>query len=314
MLIDPEELGRYFSGKSNPQEKENVEAWLKAGKPESLPEWPSTLSKQEEEERLWSAISSRQQKKIIRFQKKQHSILWAAASLILFVLCLGLYYKSNLMRSEPQVSSLREVTAKAGQKIRFALPDGSEVVLNSGSTIRYHLAFDDTIRKVLLKGEAYFSVVKNAKKPFIVETTHTSVRVLGTKFNVSDYPDESHSTVTVESGRVAVWNKSKTDSTLLVANQQAWAINGTLTKNVIASTSFPSWRSGILQLQEITLTEAIPKIARWYGVKISLENKNIGNSTLKANFKDRSLQQLMEDLSFLLPIHYRMEGKKVIIY
>lgn len=314
MLIDPEELKRYFRGESTPKEQERIKAWLAAGKPEAVPEWPAEISNEDEKEEIWTSIVSKHQHTTKRKRKRQIIVTMAAASLLFFMIGIGALYFIHSENIDKDSSLQQQFSAKPGQKIDLRLPDGSQVVLNSGSTIQYRSVFDDSIRLVLLEGEAYFSVIKNPDQPFVVQSKHSTIRVLGTTFNVSDYPDDNLSIVTVESGRVAVWNIDNTHTTLLNANQQATIVDNKLTKTAIEKSVLPSWRSGTLQLQEITLREAIPKIERWYGIEVNLINKEVGELTIKGSFKDKSLSDLMGDLSFLLPIQYRIDETKVIIY
>lgn len=77
------------------------------------------------------------------------------------------------------------ITVPPGQRVNLALPDGSKIWLNAGTTMQYPISFMANKREVILNGEAYFEVAKNEKAPFIVSTpNHSAIRVLGTRFNV----------------------------------------------------------------------------------------------------------------------------------
>ena len=107
-----------------------------------------------------------------------------------------------------------EISTAYGEQKRLVLPDSSEVWLNAGSTITYPETFTKENRVVTLDGEAYFSVRKDDAKPFIVETSQLSVKVLGTKFNVKAYANDANITTTLTSGKVEVSTQSRPPQTL----------------------------------------------------------------------------------------------------
>lgn len=82
---------------------------------------------------------------------------------------------------------MQTVTVPSGQRANVILPDGTDVWLNAGTTIRYPISFMKGKREIILDGEAYFEVVHNEKCPFVVHTYAMDVEVLGTKFNVEAY-------------------------------------------------------------------------------------------------------------------------------
>lgn len=97
-----------------------------------------------------------------------------------------------------------EASTSYGERKQFRLPDGTQLTLNSCSRIRYPNRFEGKERRVELEGEGYFRVHHNEKQPFIVNTRHFDVRVLGTCFNVKSYSSDELASVDVESGKVQV--------------------------------------------------------------------------------------------------------------
>ena len=105
--------------------------------------------------------------------------------------------------NEQQVT-LAEVTTSFGEKRQVTLPDGTLLVLNSCSQVRYPERFVGDSREIELEGEGYFRVARNEKMPFIVKTKRLDVRVLGTRFDVKSYSTDEIVSVSVESGKVQV--------------------------------------------------------------------------------------------------------------
>ena len=101
-----------------------------------------------------------------------------------------------------------EVEAPSGSQTRLHLPDGTTVLLNSDSRITYAQDFGVNSREVTLQGEGYFEVAHNQKIPFYVKTEDVQVRVLGTKFNFRDYPEDGEVVVSLIEGKVALKNKT----------------------------------------------------------------------------------------------------------
>jgi transmembrane sensor len=118
------------------------------------------------------------------------AIITAVAATGLFAFIL-VYNNSGSNRPTPVSAAVQNlVSTKNGSKTKIQLPDGTQVWLNSGSKISYGNDFTGSMRQVNLKGEAFFDVVKDPARPFIIHTDAIDITVLGTAFNVRSYPDE----------------------------------------------------------------------------------------------------------------------------
>lgn len=314
MQIDPESFERYFAGKATPEEKATINTWLSAGVPETIENWPKAFDKGYSRQQLWESIQSQRQRKTQALQKKKRRRLTlAAASIVLFLICSIFILIISQQETKPALT-FKTIHAAAGQRKSIRLSDGSTIELNAGTTLRYPTQFNDTVRQVLLTGEAFFSIAKNTEKPFIVSSKRTSIRVLGTSFHVRDFTDEAYAAVSVVSGRIACSDQLARHTVLLGANEQALLSEGDVYKTAIQTHDLPAWQSGVLQFSRVTLLEAIPQIERWYGVNIRLQNNQYGSLEIKGNFKNKSIHQLMDKLAYLLNIHYTIQNKNVIIY
>jgi transmembrane sensor len=167
----------------------------------------------------------------------------------------------------------------------------------------------------VLQGEAFFSVSKNYKKPFIVVTARTQTRVLGTRFNLRDYQSDESGSVTVEEGLVSFSSlKAPSERILLGADEHGELSQGQLKKNNVRATDFSSWRENTLRFDDIPLSQAVPILERRYNIDIQIKNSETGRLRIKATFKEIPVEKIMEELAYLLNIRYRIENKHVNIY
>lgn len=174
-------------------------------------------------------------------------------------------------------------TAKSGD-FQVELADGTIVYLNCNSELRYPVAFGAGDRKVQLKGEAYFDVRKNGQ-PFIVDVDKMAVEVMGTRFNVMAYGDESAIKTTLVSGKVKVKVKdgnSFTKELLLSPGQQASLAksNGILDKKEVDTELYTSWINGYFRFEDQRMEDMMRTISRWYGVEVYYQEPDLKNRRL----------------------------------
>ncbi|QEH43298.1 FecR family protein [Chitinophaga sp. XS-30] len=171
-----------------------------------------------------------------------------------------------------EVAEFNTITIPRGRQFRLLLPDGSKVWLNSASSIRFPVAFTGTTREVTVTGEAYFEVTENKQLPFIVNVPgRTSLRVLGTRFNVKAYPDETVTVATLLEGRLAV-AVTGGNQAILNPGQQA-VMEGTQLqqRNVPNAEAAVAWKNGLFNFDNKKLDEVMRELARWYDLEIVYE-------------------------------------------
>lgn len=157
-------------------------------------------------------------------------------------------------------------TPRAGQYV-VLLPDGSKVWLNAATRLRFPVAFTARERKVEITGEAYFEIVQNARKPFVVTTGRHTVQVLGTNFNISAYPEDKAVSTTLLEGSVRVTNGE--GAQYLDPGQQAQSDDAH-----IALVKQPdieqvmAWKNGIFRFNESSIEDIMKQLARWYDVEV----------------------------------------------
>lgn len=164
------------------------------------------------------------------------------------------------------------VRVPEGGEYRVVLSDGTKVWINSGSELTFPIDFEKGERVVELKGEAYFDVAKDKEWPFIVRACHSSVKVLGTSFNVCSYEEDAFEQVTLEKGGVQV--NYHTGTFLLHPGEQFEldAENEKIEVKNVNVKLFTSWIDGMFRFHNMPLDLLTVKLERWYNVRFFFAN------------------------------------------
>lgn len=303
------------------------------------------VSKEENIQNTSSETASRAINKILNkaaiLEERQHKrkkkqvlrILSYAAS-ILLVLGLGylLFLKGNhsfLSKVPKPIVAKSELIPKP-----VVLPDGSKVWLNAGSTLDFETDFKGKTREVRLIGEAYFDVVKNKEKPFIVHVGEININVLGTAFNVKGYKEDNTIQTTLYRGLVKV-TKSKDkhfQPIMLYPNQTIKIPKSVIAsetkiseeKNAIEISAIDStekdvartetaWMFGRIDFKGETLEEVTNKMAYRYHIKFVFEDEASKKLNYTGSFVKESLDQALKALKTANPFNYKIENNEVII-
>lgn len=210
-----------------------------------------------------------------------------------------------------------QIDVPLGGQYQVTLPDGSNVWLNSGSSLKYPAHFDNKERIVELTGEAYFEVQKKRDKiPFLVKTPSETVEVLGTEFNLSAYPDDPTSMTTLLSGSVRV--TSSVDGTslsrMLIPGQQAIVAGKEIEVQQVNVDDFTAWRDGMFRFNEDRLDFIMRQLARWYNVEVEFRNEAIKRDAFTGNFTRReNASHILKALEKTGEVKFIQEGRKIII-
>ncbi len=234
--------------------------------------------------------------------KPKHRTWLRVAASIAVLISIGIgYYFNSVNTNTIETSAIAHITKEAawGQKLDITLPDGSIVKLNSGSKITFPERFTDSIRAITLEGEAYFDVIENENKPFIITSNEITTTVLGTTFNVEAYPDETDIKVTLETGKVSI--NTVSEKAVLIPSQQAVfnKVNKQIATQVVDVKKYLDWKDGVLRFEQVTLGEAAKKLEKWYDVTVAFENKDIGACMFTGTFKNEELKTVLESLIFV---------------
>lgn len=264
------------------------------------------LRKQIDTERNWQELSGRMQR------HKWRNNAWrfarnAAAILLLPALITTFYLHNTLKGHENRPIEQIEQTTPPGLVSKVTLPDGSEVWLNSGSTLTYPQRFAGNRRQVALTGEAYFRVKADREHRFEVQTgNQLTISAYGTEFNVYAYPDEPAIEATLVSGNIEVTDNN--DTKTIAKGQQA--IYGkeanSLTVADVNLAVKTSWKDGKMVFRRANMTEITHRLARKFNVDIHLEGEELLGYEYSATFTTETLDEILNLLEKSAPIKCRI--------
>ena len=192
--------------------------------------------------------------------------------------------------------------------------------LNAGTTLRYPVKFiAGENRQVFLDGEAFIDVAKDKKHPFIVNADALNVRVLGTHFNVSNYPEDAATDVVLVEGSVGMYRSNEefdsTKNTILKPG-----FKGSFNKeNTVISTKavitdiYTSWINGGLTFRNMTFKNIITKLERRYNVIIVNKNEKLASEKFNASFSDESIEKVMSYFNDIHGINYTIKNNQILI-
>jgi transmembrane sensor len=206
-----------------------------------------------------------------------------------------------------------EIKAPAWTRAQFSLPDGTTGWLNSNSSVKYNGNFN-AHRQVTLNGEAFFDVLKDNKKPFVVNTNEVNVTVLGTKFNIASYENENNVEVVLEEGKLVFNNKEMKSSCTLNPNDLV-VYNKTqkdFSTEVVQPNKYLSWTEGKLIFRNDPLDVIARRLERWYNIDVEVNGGVDKDLRLRATFIDESLEEVLDLLKRSLPIVYRIEDRNLL--
>ncbi|ACU60154.1 FecR family protein [Chitinophaga pinensis] len=203
------------------------------------------------------------------------------------------------------------ITTPRGRQYQLVLPDGTSVWLNAASSLSYPTDFNGKERRVRVSGEAYFEVASNASQPFIVTVNDaTTIQVLGTKFNINAYKDESSINTTLLQGAVKVTYRKASQ---LLKPGQAAQISQELRLIPTADVNgVIAWKEGVFAFNNADLPTVMRQLARWYDIEVSYEG-SVSAATFTGEIdKSLTLSQVLQGLT-ATSINYKIEGNRLII-
>ncbi|WP_020530402.1 FecR family protein [Flexithrix dorotheae] len=260
-----------------------------------------------------------------------HQRMWfrMAATFLILLGCFTLFYfhedlippSQSVQVTSHESPQMMTKETKKGQKLSMVLGDGTFVKLNAESELKLPEKFSNDNRSVALTGEAYFEVAKDTTRPFIIQSKGVMIMVVGTSFNIKAYPEKEIVKVAVTSGKVMVKDQQKgkdqTQSYLLERNDLYIFNSNTRQEKVFRNTDITdetAWKDGILVYKKALLQDIFKDVERWYDVEISLETPVSQQDLYSGSFDNKSLQNVLQGISFSSGLSYRIEDKMVFFY
>lgn len=284
-----------------------------------------------QEEQIWQRVKSQIEIPVL---KKRWYWGWAAAAAV--VLAGGLLW-SNLeepsvpigqtIAQQPSIPVTDSVMiSNSEQKPRLvSLPDGSSVILQKGSNLRYENPFPKESRPVALSGEAYFEVVKDAHKPFTVYANGLVAKVLGTSFNVKAYQKDASVIVTVRTGKVSVTPEQSVETTQVKSENMVLTPNEQVVFTIKESKMFRSPVNALAERKTFVIRpvnlvfNAVPagdvftEIEKAYGIKVVFKDPTLQNCRITTDLKEGTLSQKLDIICKTLEATWNTEAEYVAV-
>lgn len=248
-----------------------------------------------------------EKRKIFRSKALKYCIAAAAAAALFLTgaatseLVTGKRQETVLMASSENISS-------------YTLPDGSKVWLNKNSWLAYNQKIGKRTRQVALKGEGYFEVNRDERRPFIVKMQNgLDIKVLGTTFNACNYPSLNKAEVILRSGSVQVSDNGRNEYVILKPNQKFTWNEGTAEISSVNAMNCCRWFEHRLVFDNVKLKDILENLSHKYQTEISLNVGNLADKHMSMTIRDESVEDILDILTTLLPIRWRYQGAEIII-
>ncbi len=319
--ISDDLLVRQLLGELNPEEQAKVTEWIAAREKNRRYYEHFRLIWQESrelaaksivnEEEAWLRFQQKVQEKenrplaTIPMSRKNPTWIRAAATLLVIVVCGGLIYYFTGQNS-PKMLAI--VSGK--EVMTTTLPDGSVVTLNKQSKLLYPESFKGNTRSVQLEGEAFFNITHNKEKPFIIDANNTSVKVVGTSFNVKT--SENRTEVIVETGIVEV--SKRKNMVKLKPHEKATVLKGNdePIKEQNNDELYSYYKTNEFVCDRTPLWRLADVLNDAYNVHIRIEG-NIANRQITTTFRDRSLDEILTVIAETMGVQVEKNGTEIII-
>jgi transmembrane sensor len=334
-------LDRHLAGDASPDDERALSAWLAtdprnadilnaaraaARAPDGRPE-PSW-----DVDRAWSRVAARMHEthdsSVVPLHPRKSSSSWFRRSRTRIVVStVGVLAAAALLAvvvrrpvtSTPGttvVSPTHEVLAAPAQQTRVTLGDGTHVVLNAGSRLRYSDDFGRGTRDVELDGEGYFDVVHDETRPFRVHARGSITEDVGTRFVVRAYPEQTTVDVVVTQGSVVLRRERASASPrVLVAGQRGQVGSGgaITVVNDADVERWLEWTRGGIVLEGVSLGAAAVELGRRFDVRIDVAGADLARRTVSARFHDEPLPRVLDALGAALGARWTRVGDRIVI-
>jgi transmembrane sensor len=347
----------FLSGENTSDENQVIKAWMS--------ESAANREYFESYRNLWLASSQKPSSKrisqpIIKLIGEKPEIrknnifreVLKVAAIFIFALLTGAFgYRYLIAEKQFSDNGLKPVTfeSRRGAMSMVVMPDGTKVWLNAGSKITYDHLYNIAQREVNLTGEAYFDVVTNPSKPFVVRAGKLAIKALGTLFNVKAYPNDHSIVTTLERGKIVIEGKDNhnkefsvnlkpkqtvvyfTDQKDLLAVQNgvsklievpskdAASSEATIKElsmikmDEVKTELFTSWRGENWVIEKQNLESLAQQLERRYNINIDISSENVKKFRFSGTIQNETIEQIMEIMRNTMPLKYSIEKGKITV-
>lgn len=319
-----EQLDKYFLGalsdtekkelfdriESNPDDKaefvrmQNTITISKLGKQNGDTEWASRKM-----EELGNRINHKKARELYINLTKYAAVI--------AILLVNIWLLTDKFIPKEKALLYTKIEVPKGQRIFMTLQDGTEAWLSPRSVIRIPNEFSQTERSVELDGEGFFSVTKDAERPFIVKTKRYDIKVLGTRFNVFAYSESERFETNLVEGRVQVTNNNKPEeSIILKPNEMVALSNGSLIKSIVSFNNEEYLKSGIFYFSNKRFSEILDYLTLWYNVKFEIKDSARIDRYISGKFRQSDdIERILNALQGVHHFRYKIiNNEEIEIY
>lgn len=315
--INELDLFRYVNRESTEQERIEVEKWINASEEnrkiaEDFYELSFAVTSLQIIKR--SAPRKALEKVNKRIRQKQIRRLYLFVQKVAVVLLLPLLFLSGYFLLQPKEEApvfYLETRMTPGMTGSTVLPDGTKIWLNSSSSLTYPNRFSGRTREVTLDGEAYFEVAGNAKKPFIVHTEHSSVKVLGTKFNIDAYKGNNFIATTLVEGSIEFnyQNKDDLSRTIVVKPNEQVYYDRKTSQARLGETYVPkdiAWKNGQIILRDTPLSDILWILSKRFNVEFIVKDPAFYRYSFTGVFTNQQIERVLEHFKRSSGMRYKV--------
>lgn len=316
---------RFLKKETSQEELLELQAWLSQNKDNvaHFDRVNTEYQKQLVAERLsteyvaasWDIVNSRitdtKSAPVIRLLRS--NVFRVAASLALFALVIWRVVPSRKSETNARIDD-KVVLNSTNTKSPIILPDSTLVWLNANSSIEYTSTFSEN-REVILKGEGFFDVRKKGMQTFVVKTTHFSIQVKGTRFNVQAYESEFEN-ATLEEGSIELKLNGDGPAYELAPGDQLTINNTAQTVELkkVNPLNFTAWKEDKLIFDNTRLSEIIVKIENRYNVNIVIDESLAHRERMTMAIEHEPIEEILEMIHLSSQLNYKIENETIVIY
>lgn len=250
--------------------------------------------------------------KEIRNKRDLTIFLRVAAVLLPLIIILGFTFYLNSAVDLFGKSTYAEIYVPRGENARILFQDGTEAFLNADTRIQYPKKFGLRKREIFLEGEAYFNVASNSKRPFIVNTGNTNVKVLGTSFNVKSYKSDDEIQVVLDNGHIEF--NTPIESYNIRPGQQIIynKLNGAhLVKNLSKSSNISLWKENVIYMNDMPLSEVLLLLERKFDVSFTINNPEALKYSYTLTTRQFVVDSVLRELQKIAPVIFNNEEGEI---
>ena len=270
------------------------------------------------------------------FTKRKLAFIGIAAGIFtIFFINYSLRLDKSVIK-QTNNAFVNEVVTKRGSKSSIKLPDGTIVRLNTDSRLTYLNFTAGKNREVTLIGEAYFDVAHDSSRPFIIHTGKINIKVLGTSFNVRNYPQDKELETSLIKGKIEVSLESRPEDIitlkptekLIIAKEQdelaaATKVKSSIDNKVILTSitylrhdslvAETSWLNDKMVFVNQPLDKIAIELERKYAINISFKDEKVKKYRYTGVFENVSLEKVFQLIKYSKNINYKIDDKNIVI-